>query len=228
MLEKSFKLSRQGRYEAAQQLFDFGLAELDGQTPVRREPPFPAPFLKVVENYHRKAPEEQGGSAYQALAYGYVKTKWSHLSLRASKVRTGSSRQNRYGDIDGFMGPDLMVSVEVKDRVIDGSNVKSELGTMMDLAEKSTAIAIAICKEVSDQAKETLADADVEVITDEDLEEELRTWDYHKQNRALQGMIHFFAHIEENPAGTQRLLSFIADVDPDNPALVHLQEDSTG
>jgi len=156
MLERAFRLSRDGRFVAAQRLFDLGLDRLESSEYERRDPPFEEPFLRVLRSYERSAPNEQGGSAYQALCYGYVKTEWSHLSLRASKVRTGSSRQQRYGDIDGYHGPDLMVSVEVKDRSIDSGNVHAELGTMMKVAQNTTAIAVAICTDVTPDARETL------------------------------------------------------------------------
>ncbi|WP_435093432.1 hypothetical protein [Halorubrum sp. N11] len=227
MLELAFRLSRDGRYVAAQELFDLGLERLESSEYERRDPPFEDPFLKVVRDYGRKAPNEQGGSAYQALCYGYVKAEWSHLSLRASKVRTGSSRQQRYGDIDGYHGPDLMISVEVKDRVIDASNVSAELGTMMNVAENTTAIAIAICTKVSTEARQTLEEAGVRVLDDADLERQIQLWDYHKQNRALHGMLHFFANIEENPDGVQRLLRFVSTVDPDNRVLDHLVDSDT-
>lgn len=221
MLEHAFRLSRDGRYVAVQKLFELGLDRLESNEYERREPPFAEPFVAVLRNYERSAPNEQGGSAYQALCYGYVKAEWSHLSLRASKVRTGSSRQQRYGDIDGYHGPDLMISVEVKDRVIDASNVRAELGTMMKVAQNTTAVAIAICTEVSVEARQTLEKAGVRVLDDDDLDRRLQTWDYHKQNRALHGMLHFFANIEENPDAVQRLLRFISTVDPDNRALDH-------
>jgi hypothetical protein len=224
MLESAFRLSRAGRYEAAQRLFHLGLEELESKDYERREPPFPQPFLRVLQDYERSAPFEQGGSAYQALCYGFVKANWPHLSLRASKVRTGSSRQNRYGDIDGFYGPDLMISVEVKDLDIDRSNVESELGTMMGVAENTTAIAIAICRSVEADARATLEGSGVRVLDDNDLEERLEIWDYHKQNRALQGMIHFLTNIEENPDAAQRLLSFIDGIDSNNSALAHLKK----
>ena len=227
LLGLSFRLSRTGRYEAAQRLFDLGLERLDKRTVTRRDPPFPQPFLEILRNYERSHPDELGGSAYQAFCYGYVRTEWSHLSLRASKVRVGSSRQNRYGDIDGYLGPDLIISVEVKDRNITESDVESELGTMMTLAEQSTAISIAICRSVSEDAREKIESAGVRLLTDEELEARLEMWDYHKQNRAVQGMIHFFSNIEENPQGTQRLLRFLKDVDPNNPALAHLDEENT-
>lgn len=218
----SFRLSRAGRYEAALRLFTIGLENLEARTHVSREPPFPDPFLAVLQEYRRKDPDEEAGSAYQAFAFGYVSAEWPHLFITASKLRTGSSRQHRYGDVDGFYGPDLMISVEAKDKLIDENNVKGELGTMMELAGKTTAIAIAMCREVEGGARDVLIDAGVKIITDTDIERQLQVWDYHKQNKAIQGMAHFLGNIEENPAAVQRLLKFIEDLDPSNNALAHL------
>jgi hypothetical protein len=226
MLERAFRLSRRGRYVATRRLFEYGLEHLRSKSYASRDPPFPTPFGTVLTEYSRSHPEEEGGSAYQALCYGFVRAQWPHLSLRASKVRTGSSRQHRYGDVDGYLGPDLMISVEVKDLHVDQGNVRSELGTTSQVAERTTAIAIAICRSVSDDAREMLEAAGVRVLDDDDLETRVRTWDYHKQNRAVQAMLHFFSNVEENPAGTQRLLRFLDGVDPNNRALVHLEDDT--
>jgi len=225
MLVISFRLSRRGRYEAGQRLFNLGLRRLEAKSFLTRDPPFPDVFKRVWADYERADPDEEAGSAYQALAYGYVEAEWPHLSLRASKLRTGSSRQNRYGDIDGYYGPDLMISVEVKDKTIDKSNVQAELGIMMELAENTTAIAIALCKAITDPAENTLEESGVECLTDDDIQSELTTWDYHKQNRALQGAIHYLTNVEENPKATQRLLQYVSKVDPDNRALDHLIEE---
>jgi len=224
MLVTSFRLSRRGRYEAVERLIDLGLARLDAKSFESRDPPFPRPFTDILKKYERKDDNEQAGSAYQAIAYGYVKAEWPHLSIRADKLRVGSSRQHRYGDIDGYVGPDPMLSIEVKDKKIDLSNVDRELGTIKELAENSTAITIAMCKEVTEEAIKNLEDSNVRVVTDEILEAELERWDYHKQNTAVQGMVHFFANIEQNPSAVQRLLRFIKDIDPENVALVHLDE----
>jgi len=222
LLEMAFQLSRDGRYIAAQRLFDYGLEQLERKDITQRVPPFPAPFAAVLREFDRSHPDEEGGLTYQAWSYGYAKAMWPHLSLEASKVRTGSSRQNRYGDIDGYHGPDLMVSVEVKDRPIDSSNVQSELGSMMELSQNATTIVVAICRSVSDNAIAQLEAADVNVLTDETLEQHLELWDYHKQNSALQGMAHYLANIEEDPGALQRLLLFVEEIDPNNTALAHL------
>ena len=219
-----FRLSRAGRYELADRLFSMGLERFQGHEFQSRDPPFPDPFLAVLNDFERSVGFEEGGTAYQAMAFGYVTTEWSHLSFQADKLRTGSSRQNRYGDIDGYYGPDHMLSVEVKDRVIDTENVLDELGGVVSVASDSTAVAVAICKEVSEDAREILNEEGVQVITDEDLRAELQQWDYHKQNDALQGMVHFYSDIERNPPGVQRLLNFVNEVDPNNPALAHLDK----
>ncbi|MDQ2074761.1 hypothetical protein RBH20_19730 [Haloarcula sp. H-GB4] len=224
MLESSFRLSSEGRHEAVQQVFDLGLDRLAARDFDKRDPPFPNPFVEVLNHYQRSHPDEEGGLTYQAMAYGYVRTNWSHLSFRASKVRTGSARQHRQGDIDGYYGPDLMLSVEVKDRHIDDSTVYKEFEAMMDLAERTNVVVVGICTSVTENAAATLEEAGVEIVTDQDLEDELQVWDYHKQNRAIQGMVHFLSSIEEDPAAVQRLLRFIQSVDPENPALAHLSD----
>lgn len=226
MLEMSFQLTSDGRFEAAQQLFDFGLEYFAARSFETREPPFPDPLKCAWEDYERSHPNEEGGLTYQALSYGYVRTKWPHLSFRASKVRTGSSRQHRYGDIDGYYGPDLMVSVEVKDLPIDESNVNSELGSMMELAERTNVVVVAMCREASDEAVAKLESTGIEVLTDNDLVAAFDLWDYHKQNRAVQGTVHFLGNVEEDPAAVQRFLGFIESVDPNNPALVHLEAET--
>ncbi|MEZ3142898.1 hypothetical protein [Halobaculum sp. MBLA0143] len=222
LLEQAFRLSRSGRFEATVRLFEVGLEKLQEKRLESREPAFPTPFSAVVREYERSHPDENGGLAFQAIAYGYSKAEWSHLSFRASKVRTGSSRQNRYGDIDGFLGPDLMISVEVKDLLIDESNVDGELGTTIQLAEDTTTVPIAMCRELSDGARNHLRSRGVEPLDDGDLLSELRRWDYHKQNRAVQATLHYLANVEENPDAVQRFLQFIEEVDEDNRALDHL------
>jgi len=225
LLEQSFSLSRSGRREAAKRLLSFGLQTLESKDYPERDPPFTQPFLQILREYDRTADDEPGGLAYQAMVYGYAQTEWPHLSLRAFRVRGGSSRQKRFGDIDGYHGPDQMISIEAKDRVITTSDIDSELATMINLASESTAISIAICREVEEDARQELKEEDVRVITDDDLEIQMRTWDYHKQNLALQGMIHYLEDIERNPKATQRLLQFIEEVDPENTALAHLHNE---
>jgi hypothetical protein len=221
-LALAFRLSRPARYQAVDRLIDFGLKKLTKRTFDARDTPLPRPFTEIVCNYPRKHPDEQAGSAYQAISYGYVKAEWPHLSLRTSKLRTGSSRQNRTGDVDGYIGPDLMVSLEAKDKIVDDNVVERELLDLCQLAEETGAIALVMCRDVTDEAWSVLQDSGVLVLTDEELKEHLQFWDYHKQNDAVQGMVHYFKNVEENPDATKRVLEFLEEVDPENSAVATL------
>jgi hypothetical protein len=220
-LGTAFRLSRSGRFEALNKLFELGLDELHEKRFESRDSPFPRVFLRVIDEYQRSHPDENGGLAFQAIAYGYIEAEWSHLSLRASKVRTGSERQNRYGDIDGFYGPDLMISVEVKDKGINMLNMGSELGTMLGVAEDTTSIPIAIIREITEDARQELESSGVRVLSDDDLIANLQFWDFHKENRALHGMLHYLANIEEDAGAVQRLLEFVESIDEGHRVLDH-------
>ncbi|MFT4905112.1 MAG: hypothetical protein ACI8UR_001680, partial [Natronomonas sp.] len=145
--------------------------------------------------------------------------EWQHLSLRTSNLRTGSSRQNRLGDIDGYIGPDLMVSLEAKDKPVTDSVVERELNGLRELAQNTGAIAIVMCSSIKGSARSTLVDEGVLVLADSDIENQLKLWDYHKQDNAVQGMIHYFKNVEENPDATTRILGFVNEVDPGNSAV---------
>lgn len=223
-LAASFRLSCAGRYELADRLIDFGLSKLTRRTFDARDEPLPRPFTEILRQYSRQDENEEAGSAYQAMVYGFVKAEWPHLSLRTSKLRTGSSRQNRTGDVDGYIGPDLMVSVEAKDKVVDDGVVRRELTDLRQLAEDTGAIALVVCESITDSARSTLNDDGVVVLTDAEMEDHLTMWDYHKQNDAVQGMIHYFKNVEENPDATRRVLTFVREIDPDNSAVATLDE----
>ena len=48
-------------------------------------------------------------------------------------------------------------------------------------------------------------------------------WDWRKQEAAVQGLIHFLAHVEQNPDAVSRLLTFVRDADPSHESLLHLE-----
>jgi len=47
-------------------------------------------------------------------------------------------------------------------------------------------------------------------------------WDWQKQNNAVQGMLHYIAHVEQDPKAVRRLLEFIKEVDPNHDTLTFL------
>jgi hypothetical protein len=54
-----------------------------------------------------------------------------------------------------------------------------------------------------------------------DLSSLTATWDWPKQNAVVLGMLHFLAHIEQNPDAVERLLAFISERDPRHDSLTY-------
>jgi hypothetical protein len=64
---------------------------------------------------------------------------------------------------------------------------------------------------VTDEALKQIEDDCVIVMTRGELLEELRRWDWPKQDSALRYLVHYLAHIEQNEETLERLLSFIRE-----------------
>jgi len=53
-------------------------------------------------------------------------------------------------------------------------------------------------------------------MTISNLLEEVRRWDWPKQDSALRYLVHYLAHIEQNEGAVERLLSFIKEHYPNH------------
>lgn len=117
LLLACFQLSESARLLLCERLIAFGLVNLPKNSFYARETVRIRLFEEVVKDYERGVQGENGGLVFQAIAYGYIAADRPHLSIIADKVRTGSARQKRFGDIDCYCGLDLGTSIEVKDRL---------------------------------------------------------------------------------------------------------------
>jgi len=218
-----FRLSEAGRYALCLLLIEFGLEQLAENTFWGRQIERPKLFLAVLTEYNRSARKaENGGLVYQAIAYGFIKADRGHLDIVADKVRTGSSRQRRFGDIDGYYGLDLEVSVEVKDLAITDENLDKQFGAFVSQAAGNHINGIAFASSFTENTRRELENAGITPLAQNDLEWILRGWDWQKQDRAVQGILHYLAHIEQNPEAARRLLDFIKERDSTHPSLAYL------
>jgi hypothetical protein len=158
LLVECFKLSESGRYLLCQRLIEFGLERLPKNTFFGRETPRPWLFEQIIRDYPRTATEaENAGMVMQGIAYGFMKADRPHLSLIVDKSRTGSAKQRRFGDIDGYYGLDLEVSVEVKDEDITEARVETELGLFAKDVHRHQAQGLAFILAIDAGAKKWLA-----------------------------------------------------------------------
>ena len=222
LLVMCFKLSASGRYALCEQLLQLGLEKLEVNSFFGRATPRVRLFEQIVSDYPRAAKGENGGMAFQGIANGFFKADRPHLSIVADKVRTGSARQKRIGDIDGYLGLDLELSVEVKDLQIDKNNIAKEFGAFQNQVAAHGILGIAFVDVAEAEIRDELAKSGVAMITSANVTETITGWDWPKQNSAVNGMLHFLSHVEQSPAATKRLLAFISERDPKHDSLTYL------
>ncbi len=67
--------------------------------------------------------------------------------------------------------------------------------------EDTKAPGLVFVEDIDEDAREQLQDQGIHAITLEEILGVVSIWDWHKQNAAVLGMLHFLAHIEQNPNG---------------------------
>jgi hypothetical protein len=90
-------------------------------TSVDVEPPL---FRLLIENFPMTPQRrEPTGAAFQGLVFGFLRADNPHLQIEIDKVRTGSKRLQRIGDVDGWEGARLAISAEVKQFTLKATDV---------------------------------------------------------------------------------------------------------
>lgn len=226
LLVLTFGLSPAGRRLVVSELLKLALMRLPENAYYGRQTPRARLFGQVISGYPRSDDNENAGLTFQAIAFGFVSADRPHLQILASSVRVGSARQRRIGDIDGYRGLDLELSAEVKDIHITAGNYDKQLSGFVTAIEDVGILGLAILQAADDDVRERLRGANIEVITDGDLGYLESMWDWPKQNAALLGMMHYLAHIEQNPAAVQRLVDFVGERDPAHEVLAYVTTQS--
>ncbi|HEX9951969.1 MAG TPA: hypothetical protein VGB53_09395 [Rubricoccaceae bacterium] len=223
MLNLCFRLSKVGWYKATHSLLMFGLANMEVNAAYGRPESRIRLLPTIVEEFRRAYVGENGGMTFQGLAYGVINSDRPHLSLVTDKTRGSSRRQRRVGDIDGYKGLDLEISVEVKDLIVIIENIEDELGAWIRMLKHHDAVKLAFLDDASDEAISELERRGVVVMTRAYVQNLIKTWDWPKQDFAVQGILHFFAHVEQDPVAYRKLLEFIEERDDKHDSLVYLE-----
>ena len=225
LLSMTFQLSDDGRLLAVRALFEYGLEQLEKNTYYTRPTIRVRLFESFLEGYKRADKRENGGLTFQALTYGFLIAEYPHLHVLADKVRTGSSRQHRTGDIDLYYGLDLELSAEVKDLGLDADSYTDQIGSFLENIQVSGVSGLVVCQDVDETAFDAIMASQCQVYTDSQLLEVVARWDWQKQDRAVQGYLHYLAHIEQNPKAVQRALEYIKLLDASHSSLDFLEEE---
>jgi hypothetical protein len=178
----------------------------------RRLPPRSVrdPLVQVLRDFDRRAHSgEMGGAALQGLVYGYMAADAPSLQFRTASARTGGKRADLVGDIDGYDGPDLALTSEVKDR--DLQDVDEITDFYSNLGPWSDAIAFVACKSASDQFKEGVEELRIGVYTLDQLIDQVELWTVPKQLAAIRHAMGYFEFYERKPDLGDRFQSFLKE-----------------
>jgi hypothetical protein len=190
---------------------DFVLATLKSQefdpSSVKVEPPL---FRLVLESFSVASQKgEPTGAAYQAIVFGFLRADNPHLQVEIDKVRTGSKRLQRVGDIDCWEGSRLAISAEVKQYTLDASNVP-ELEAFANATGVRGALGLLIALDFTEGTKEEIEALGLKALNRDDMLRIVELWDPLKQRTAVQSLIYCVQHIEKNSSLTERVKKFLA------------------
>lgn len=82
---------------------------------------------------------------------------------------------------------------------------------------------VVLASSADDDATDIIRSHNAVTLTLGDISDAVGRWDWRKQDAAVQGLIHFLAHVEQNPDAVGRLLAFIHERDPLHESLLHLR-----
>lgn len=192
----------------------FVLASLPSQAidpaSIKREPPM---FLMFLEDFDMKAKKgEITGAAYQGTVFGYIRADAPHLQVEVGKVRTGSKREKRVGDIDARDGSDLVLSAEVKQYKVSEDTLP-DLGEFANLIAQHKALGLVVALDFEDGIAEQLKDMGLQPISQQDLVERVRVWDPLKQKIAMSAILYYVAFREQNSALYGRIKDFLSQLE---------------
>lgn len=179
------------------------------------EPPV---FRLVLDGFDFSSPEgEPSGAAFQGAAFGFIRADNPHLQVEIDKVRTGSSRRQRVGDIDGWDGERLAVTAEVKAYTLSASDIE-DMSDFAHQVNRREAIGLVVAFGFEEEARDLLLESGVKPLSIEDLVGIVDLWDPAKQRIATKSFVYYAHHVEQNAVLIDRIDEFLEEVQQPTPA----------
>ncbi len=173
---------------------------------IKREP---ARFLLFLEDFDLTAHKgETTGAAYQGTVFGYIRADAPHLQVEVGKVRTGSKREKRVGDVDARDGDQLVLSAEVKQYVIAADKLP-DFSEFANLISQHKALGLVVALDFAEGVREGLEDLGLRPVSRADLIERVRLWDPLKQRIAMNAVLYYVGFREQSSALYGRIKEYL-------------------
>jgi hypothetical protein len=198
----------------------FVLATLKSQafdpSSVKTEPPL---FQLLLEDFEVPAQKgEPTGAAFQGMVFGFLRADNPHLQIEIDKVRTGSKRLQRIGDIDGWEGARLAISAEVKQLELKAEDV-ADLEGFANATGQRGALGVVAALGFKDGVREQIEGMGIRSLDIEDMRRIVELWDPLKQRTAAASLVYYARHVEKNSSLADRIDKFLIEAakEPSEP-----------
>jgi hypothetical protein len=173
----------------------------------------PRPFEILLDDFESRLDGEPRGAVLQGLAFAYYRADSPTVTVDTGKVGAGSRRVGRIGDVDGWNGAELEISIEVKDEDLKHPD-DPDLGNFIaNLAGWPDSVAIVVARSASPLVRVAMEEQNVLVLDRGDLLQAVVRWDLSKQQLATREFHHFLVHIQQHGPLIERFEDFARDRD---------------
>jgi hypothetical protein len=208
MLDGLFAMSRSERSAVADYAWA-AILKLHEFKPRTSGEATPRPFSTIVSRFSNTRPGEPAGAVLQGLAFAYYRADSPNVTIETGKVGAGSRRVGRVGDIDGWSGSELVLSIEVKDAELIDPAAAALDGFLANLGEWPDATAIVLVRGASEDVVGQLAAQNVAVLTRESMLDAVQRWDLNKQRLAAREFHYYLSRVQRNSKLNGRFERFI-------------------
>lgn len=203
-------LDEAGLADLRQKVAEHVLASLPSQafdpSSVTIEPPL---FRLLLEGFDLVSQcGEPTGAAFQGAVFGFLRADNPHLQIEIDKVRTGSKRLQRVGDVDGWEGARLAISAEVKQYVLKADDVPDLSGFANEVGRRGT-LGLVVALGFEPGVREMIEGLGLKPLDIDDLISIVGLWDPLKQRTATNSLIYYARHVEKNTSLAGRIEAFL-------------------
>lgn len=205
------RCSPNGRAAVAEWIWIHGVLPLSERMVPTRRTRRPRPFFEVVKSLDTTS-GTTGGAMYQAMVYAYFVADSPTLTVVSHKVNVGSSRAGALGDVDGFLGEEIVLAAEAKDKDLTIDDEDDLAGFIEDVAPHPDVDAVIFANTFDQEIRAVLDAAEIRTVTRQQMLESIALWDVPKQENAIRAMRFFLANIQKSQPLLQRLTTFLATI----------------
>lgn len=146
----------------------------------------------------------------QGLLFGFLRADNPHLQMEIDKVRTGSRRLQRVGDIDGWEGARLAISAEVKQLELKLDDLPDLEGFANETGRRGT-LGVVAALGFRQGVRGRLEGMGLRPLDTGDMLGIVRLWDPLKQRTAAASLVYYVRQVEKNASLGSRLDRFLEE-----------------